>query len=65
MASKYSRAAQKSKKDASMETSESIDQQVQNFLQSGGKIQYINSGVSGQQDNKGPKHITLGKTPSR
>lgn len=54
-------SSKSAKKAASVETSESIDQQVQQFLKSGGKIQQINSGVSGQQDGKGPKHITLGK----
>jgi len=66
MTAKYSRAEQRKKKLDSPETSASIDKQVENFLKSGGKIQQINPGVSGQQDGKGPKHITLGKsTPSK
>lgn len=57
-----SKSSSKSAKTAaSVETSESIDEQIQQFLKAGGKIQQISSGVSGQQDGKGPKHITLGK----
>jgi len=64
MSSKYSRAEQQRKKLASTETSESINEQIESFLKSGGKIQQIDSGVSGQQDSRGPKHITLGNSSS-
>ena len=37
-----------------------IEQQTAAFLESGGKIQQIPSGVSGQTNLSGPKHITLG-----
>ena len=58
-------SSKSAKKSASVETSESINQQIQQFLKSGGEIQQINSGVSGQTDGKGPKHITLGKPSSQ
>ncbi|MBV1881183.1 MAG: hypothetical protein KUG82_06095 [Pseudomonadales bacterium] len=53
------------KKSPSTETSLSIRDQTQAFLESGGEIEYINSGVSGQQSLAGPKHITLGNSNSR
>lgn len=43
------------------ETRESIAAQTEKFLESGGKIQEIPSGVSGQTTTSGPRHITLGK----
>lgn len=42
-------------------SSNSIDDQVAAFLASGGKIQQIPLGVSGQVATSGPRHITLGK----
>lgn len=39
----------------------SIEQQTARFLASGGKIQQIPLGVSGQVATTGPRHITLGK----
>ncbi len=39
----------------------SIEEQTAAFLASGGKIQEIPSGVSGQVQTSGPRHITLGK----
>jgi len=47
------------------ETSESIASQVDAFLKSGGEIQKIETGVSGQKDYSGPRHITLGNKPRR
>ena len=41
--------------------SNSIEEQTAAFLASGGKIQEIPSGVSGQVQTSGPRHITLGK----
>jgi len=52
-----------SKGGSSSETSASIANQIDAFLQSGGEIQKINTGVSGQQSVSGPKHITLGNKP--
>jgi hypothetical protein len=50
MATKPLRAAGKKKQPAAVETSSSIENQVQAFLKSGGKIEKINSGVSGQSN---------------
>ncbi len=57
---KKSSAAQK-KQAASVETSQSIAEQTAAFFAAGGKVQEIATGVSGQQNTSGPKHITLGK----
>ncbi|MDT8397134.1 MAG: hypothetical protein RQ899_00765 [Pseudomonadales bacterium] len=43
------------------ETSQSIEEQTARFLASGGTIQEIPRGVSGQVATSGPRHITLGK----
>lgn len=42
-------------------SSMSIEEQTARFLASGGKIQQIPLGVSGQVATSGPRHITLGK----
>ncbi|PCJ14769.1 MAG: hypothetical protein COB04_14430 [Gammaproteobacteria bacterium] len=55
--------ASKKKQPATEETSQSIQAQTKAFLESGGKVDYINTGVSGQQSLAGPKHISLGKKP--
>ena len=39
----------------------SLEEQTAKFLASGGEIQQIPSGVSGQVQTSGPRHITLGK----
>ncbi|MEY4640557.1 MAG: hypothetical protein RLZZ227_551 [Pseudomonadota bacterium] len=39
----------------------SIEEQTARFLASGGKVQQIPLGVSGQVATSGPRHITLGK----
>ena len=39
----------------------SLEEQTAQFLASGGKIQQIPNGVSGQVQTSGPRHITLGK----
>lgn len=39
----------------------SLEAQTAKFLASGGEIQQIPSGVSGQVQTSGPRHITLGK----
>ncbi|MFT5722830.1 MAG: hypothetical protein ACI9W6_003166 [Motiliproteus sp.] len=48
------------KKSAPTETALSIQEQTEAFLKGGGTIQVINSGVSGQLNLAGPKHISLG-----
>ena len=62
MAAKPSKAAAK-KQAAATETSESIAEQTKAFLKSGGKIQQITAGVSGQKSMAPNKHITLGNKP--
>ena len=53
-------SASKAKPAHAVETSDSINAQIEAFLKSGGEIQQINKGVSGQ--TFGPsKQITLGK----
>ena len=42
-------------------SSDNIENQIAAFLASGGKIQQIPLGVSGQVATSGPRHITLGK----
>jgi hypothetical protein len=54
------RVAASKKKSAPTETSQSIEEQTAAFLKAGGKIQVISSGVSGQLNLAGPKHISLG-----
>jgi len=60
MASKPLTAAAKKKAAAAVETSLSIEEQTAAFLQSGGKIQTIASGVSGQKSMAPNKQISLG-----
>ncbi len=50
--------AKKSTKAAASEVS--IEEQTAAFLKAGGEIQQIPTGVSGQTNLSGPKHITLG-----
>lgn len=59
MASKKSSAAEKN--ELPQETSASLAEQVEKFLATGGKIQQIPQGVSGQVATSGPRHITLGR----
>jgi hypothetical protein len=44
---------------AGSETSESISEQTAKFLSSGGKVQEIPRGVSGQPGTTARKHITI------
>jgi hypothetical protein len=62
MAAKPKTAAAKKKQPAATETSLSIEEQTAAFLKSGGAIEAIESGISGQQSMAGPKHITLGNS---
>lgn len=65
-ASKPKTQPAKKKQPAASETSQSIEELTKAFLASGGEIESIDSGVSGQQSLAGPKHITLGnKNPAR
>ncbi|MBA6412620.1 hypothetical protein H2508_05790 [Parahaliea sp. F7430] len=49
MAAKPHRAPAKKKQPAAVETSSSIEEQTAAFLASGGKVDQIQSGISGQQ----------------
>lgn len=59
MASKPKRATGSAKAPAATETSDSIEQQTRDFLKSGGSIENVPRGVSGQQSMAGPKHIRI------
>ena len=59
-------ASRKNEKKTSNDQTEdfsrdTIEEQTAKFLASGGKIQEIPLGVSGQVATSGPRHITLGK----
>jgi hypothetical protein len=49
------------KKTTAIETHQTIEDATSAFLASGGEIQQIPSGVSGQQSLKRSKHIVIGK----
>jgi len=49
------------KKVAAVETSESIAKKTAEFLDAGGKIEVVERGVSGWQQNQGKQHITFAK----
>jgi hypothetical protein len=51
--------ANKSKKDAAISNRADLAQHVDTFLKSGGKVQEIPSGVSGQTSTSGPRQIVL------
>ena len=57
------RAPAKKKQPAATETSSSIDDQVKSFLASGGSIEQVKSGVSGQESMLGRKQINLSSKP--
>jgi hypothetical protein len=61
MAPNPTRAPAKKKQPAAVETSESIEEQTLRFLKSGKKIQYIQSGVSGQPSVAANRNIKLGR----
>ncbi|GJM11738.1 MAG: hypothetical protein DHS20C12_01410 [Pseudohongiella sp.] len=51
--------ANKSKKDAAVSNRADLAEHVEAFLKSGGKVQEIPSGVSGQTSTSGPRQIVL------
>ncbi len=57
------KATAKKKQPAATKTSRSIDEQVQAFLDGGGSIEHIKTGVSGQQSLLGPKQINIESKP--
>jgi len=65
MTVKAKTASTKKKPSGTTETSQSIEEQTRAFLESGGKIEHVNSGVSGQQSLVGPRHISLGNNKPR
>lgn len=50
--------AAKSKQNATL-TREELDKQIKSYLKNGGKIEQVESGVTGMQPLKGPKHIVI------
>lgn len=61
MPSAQRKSSAKRKTDDAVETSNSIAEQTAAFLKSGGSIEQVPSGVSGQTNLGGPKHITISK----
>ena len=55
----------KSKKTAASETHQSIEEQTAAFLKAGGEIQKIAKGVTGYENNAGPRQIVLGKNSAK
>ena len=51
--------ANKSKKEAAISSRKDLAQHVEKFIKSGGKVQQIPSGVSGQTSTSGPRQIVL------
>lgn len=64
MASAKSEKTKPIKDQADNFSSRTIEDHIAQFLASGGKIQQIPLGVSGQVATSGPRHITLGKRHS-
>ena len=57
------RAPSKKKEPAATQTSGAINDQIKAFLESGGAIEEIKSGVSGQESLFGSKQINLNSKP--
>ena len=55
------KSTQQPKPQAAVATSESLEAQVAAFLNSGGEIQQIAKGVSGQSWSAPSRHIVIGK----
>lgn len=55
MATKPLRAAGKKKQPAAVETSSSLEDKIKSFLEAGGEIEEVKSGVSGQPNMASPK----------
>lgn len=51
--------ANKAKKEAAVSNRADLEEHVEAFLKSGGKVQQIPSGVSGQTSTSGPRQIVL------
>ncbi len=61
MTSVQKKPAGKTKQTPAAEAQRSIEEQTAAFLKSGGQIQHIPKGTTGQVNLIGPRHITLGK----
>ena len=59
MATKTKKSTAKAKPATAAETSESIEEQTRAFLKSGGAIEKVPRGVSGQTSVSGKRHITI------
>lgn len=51
--------ANKGKKDAAVGNRADLKEHIDAFIKSGGKVQHIPSGVSGQTSTSGPRQIVL------
>ena len=51
--------ASKPKKDSPAETQINLEEHIEAFLKSGGKVQQIPAGTSGQTTTNGPRQIVL------
>lgn len=60
MSSKSKSSSAKRMQPTAAESSKTIAEQTEAFFKAGGKIDYIQTGVSGQPIVAGPKHISLG-----
>jgi len=64
MTSRPKTAPEKKRQPPAAISSKTIAEQTEVFLKAGGKIEHIKSGVSGQQNLQGPRHISLGNKPA-
>ena len=51
------------KKEAAVETALSIEEQTRAFLESGGKVETVDAGISGQPSMAAPKQFTIDNKP--
>jgi len=56
--------ANRSKKEAAVSNRADLEEHIEAFLKSGGKVQQISSGVSGQTSTSGPRQIVLSHNTS-
>ena len=54
------RPKKKTGEKQTVETRETLEEKMNAFLKSGGKVDVIPTGISGQTNNGGTKHISLG-----
>lgn len=51
------------KKEIAAATSQSIEEQTKAFLEAGGKVEQVKTGMSGQPSMAPPKSFTIGNKP--